>query len=83
MMAFAERDLIAWVGARGTTKAKTIAKRRESRAELADATDAAVWKTVIADFLEQSRADYEAELADAKAKAKANAERLAKDGFTL
>jgi hypothetical protein len=83
MMGFAERDLIAWVGAKGTTKAKVIAKRRESRAELADATDAAVWKSVIADFLEQSRGDYEAELADAKAKAKANAERLSRDGFML
>lgn len=83
MMAFAERDLIAWVGAKGTNKAKVVKARRESRAELADATDAAVWKTVIADFLEQSRDAYEAELADAKAKAKANAARLSADGFTI
>lgn len=83
LMAMAEIGVLEMMSTKAVTKKAAITKRRASRTELADANDAAVFKTIIADWLEANRAVYTERLAREKADAKASADQMKSDGFTF
>lgn len=68
LMEMAEQGLRAWIVKRQSTVAAVIKTRRDNRPELSEASDAAVLKTVVADWLEKHRDKFESDLAAQKAK---------------
>lgn len=83
MAEMAEQELLTLLNTKGKSKAAATKARRESRAELIDAKDPAVWRTIVEDFLEANRELFATRLAKEKAERAAHVGNLKTDGFVV